>query len=222
MTRAALFNLDGTLLDHSNTVEQFLAGHLLRLGVPETSRSAYTDCYYQLNQEGQQQLLFETLQQKFLPGVSIEVLKEDFARYAWQTPVLYPGTYTTLLELRAMGLKLALITNGTVFSQRAKIAFSRLAEYMDVILISESEQVQKPHPQIYQRALDRLNLPARACTFVGEDPLEDIAGAAQMGMKTAWLHHGRLWEHRDIQPDWVLGSISELVSVFSRLLPLKF
>ena len=223
MVRAALFNLDGTLLDQHSTVEQFLSGHLGRMGIPAESRSAYMDCFYQWNQAGDppHPQMFEVLQQRFLPRVDVEVIREDFARYAWQTPVLYPGTYTTLLELRSMDLKLGLITNGTVFSQRAKIAFSRLAEYMDVILISEKEQLRKPDPQIFQRALDRLEVSAHECTFVGEDPLEDIAGASRVGMRTAWVHHGRLWENSDVQPDWLLGSVSELVKVMTRRQPLN-
>ncbi|GEM46456.1 HAD family hydrolase [Deinococcus cellulosilyticus] len=223
MIKAVVFNLDGTLLDQHSTVEQFLSGHLVRMGIPEALKSAYMDLFYQWNQAGDppHAQLFEILQQKFLPQRDAEVLREDFARYAWQTPVLYPGTYTTLLELRSMGLKLGLITNGTHFSQRAKIAFSRLAEYIDVILISEKEQLRKPDPEIFQRALKRLGVEARQCAFVGDDPLEDITGAAQVGMKTAWVHHGRLWEISEVQPDWMLGSVPELIRVLSRRQPLK-
>lgn len=58
-----------------------------------------------------------------------------------------------------------------------------LLRYFRVVGTVE-EGVLKPHPQLIQRALDRLGLPASAVRYIGDDPEKDMAPAREMGLPT--------------------------------------
>lgn len=223
MIRAILFDLDDTLLNREASFEQFLRLQMQRLKLPLELQPHYAECVRVLDQggKGDRQQMFSILQQEFFPGWHAGQLEDDFERHEWDSPVLYPGTYTALLQLRALGLKLGIVTNGSNKSQRAKMAFSKLSEYMDLVLVSEAVGLQKPDPQIFRMAVDQLAVVVKQCIFVGSHPEQDILGAQKAGLRAAWLHHGRLWEHARVQPDWRLESVSELVPLVSRRQPLE-
>ena len=50
--------------------------------------------------------------------------------------------------------------------------------------------VGKPEPLMYQMALERLNIPAEQALVVGDRPETDIAGAQQIGCRTALVLSG--------------------------------
>src|SRR5690606_41633732 len=52
-----------------------------------------------------------------------------------------------------------------------------LAASFDVIVVSHFEGVEKPHPEIFRRALARLGVPAAAAAFVGDIWSIDVEGS---------------------------------------------
>jgi len=72
----------------------------------------------------------------------------------------------------------------------------------------------KPHPVMFERALEGLQLPAHACLHVGDLQRTDVAGAKAVGMRAAWLHRpayaGK--EQEDHHPDVIVASVAELAN----------
>ena len=63
-----------------------------------------------------------------------------------------------------------------------------LAPYFKASISAQEFGVGKPDPRIFQNALARhLNLPEE-CMYVGDNPVNDIAPAKKLGMKTALIH----------------------------------
>jgi putative hydrolase of the HAD superfamily len=119
-----------------------------------------------------------------------------------------------LQQLCDQGYKLGIVTNGTVRAQSVKIKQAGLADLVDEIVISEQEQVRKPDPRIFIRAVDRLGVKAQVCMFVGDNPQADIYGAHQVGMKTVWYAHGFQWPADvDAWPDYVINDLVELLPI---------
>jgi putative hydrolase of the HAD superfamily len=100
--------------------------------------------------------------------------------------VLFSDADWTLASLRGAGLKLGLITNGSVHMQSRKLKSLALAPMFDTILISDAEGVSKPDPQIFHRALERLGAKPGHSVFVGDNPDVDVAGARAAGMRAVW------------------------------------
>lgn len=120
------------------------------------------------------------------------------------------GTMTLLREMRSAGFRLGIVTNGHTQMQTAKVGNLGLAPLMDVVVISESVGVKKPHPQIFQEALRRLSCESDSVLFVGDNPLLDVVGPANLGMPTAWLKLDRDWPEDLIAPNHTILSLSEL------------
>ena len=89
---------------------------------------------------------------------------------------LYPDVVPAL-EALAGRFKLAIITNGGSTEQREKIEATGLAPYLDATLVSGEVGVGKPDPQIFERALSMLDVPADRTVHVGDSIEADVAGA---------------------------------------------
>ena len=79
--------------------------------------------------------------------------------------------------------------------------------------------IGKPHPLLYQMAMQRLNVVAEECLMIGDRPDTDILGAARLGMKTALVRTGRFAPGRPIptglpQPNWDVTSLTDLLRIF--------
>lgn len=76
--------------------------------------------------------------------------------------------------------------------------------------------IGKPHPLLYQMAIERLAVDPVCCLMIGDRPDTDIAGAFALGIKTALVRTGRfspgakLPENLPV-PDWDVGSLDLLL-----------
>jgi putative hydrolase of the HAD superfamily len=146
-----------------------------------------------------------------LPSGLAETLLDDYRAGFPSACVLFPDVADTLASLRASGLRLGLITNGSVRMQEAKIKCLALSPMFDTILISDAEGISKPDPAISRRALERLHTePARA-VFVGDHPDLDVAGARAAGMYAIWRRDPAV--SRAVEADVVIDDVGELLTL---------
>lgn len=88
-----------------------------------------------------------------------------------------------LRQLRARGLRTALLTNNVAEWRDWWAADLPLAELFELVVDSSAEGVRKPDPEIYRRTLERLGVRAEECLFI--DDLEDNRATAEaLGMRT--------------------------------------
>jgi putative hydrolase of the HAD superfamily len=102
----------------------------------------------------------------------------------WCVPV--DGALETLRDLRARGLRTAVVSNADGRLQRLLEA-TGLAPHIDLALDSQLEGVEKPDPAIFQRALERLGVPAERTVYVGDIYSIDAVGARAAGMAAVIL-----------------------------------
>jgi putative hydrolase of the HAD superfamily len=57
-----------------------------------------------------------------------------------------------------------------------------LAAHFEVVLDSQLEGVQKPDPEIFRRALERMGIAAGRALYAGDIPEIDVLGARAAGM----------------------------------------
>jgi len=98
--------------------------------------------------------------------------------------ILYPGIKRLLSELKNRGLKLAVLSD---FPIGKKLHYFRLAGYFDHALSSESSGYLKPNPEPFQALAAALGFSPGEILFVGNSWRYDIAGASEIGMKTAYI-----------------------------------
>jgi 2-haloacid dehalogenase len=124
----------------------------------------------------------------------------------------YPEVRDVLDRLRATGLRLAILSNGTPEMLRSAVEHAGLAGLFDAVLSVEEVGIFKPHRRVYQLAVDRLGLPADGITFVSANAWDAYAASAS-GLRVVWCNRfGSRAEHLPGNPDMVLTSLAELPS----------
>lgn len=125
-----------------------------------------------------------------------------------------PSSATTsfLEALVATALPFGIITNGSA-RQRHKIELLGFDQLTSCIFISHLFGAKKPDPAIFLAAAARLEVPPGEVLFVGDHPYNDIWGASQAGMRTAWLRRATPWPETlpTTIADMALHSLTELL-----------
>jgi putative hydrolase of the HAD superfamily len=140
-------------------------------------------------------------------------LGDAFTRTRSERMHFFPGALETLLELRARGHRLALLTNGGAAFQREKIERFALAPLFDVVLVEGELGYGKPDPRVFERALRALGAAPQEALMTGNDLRSDIYGAKRAGVRAVWIDHARTGVPAGAlaQPDRVVSAIAELV-----------
>lgn len=124
--------------------------------------------------------------------------------------------HATLQALLDQGYRLGLISNAKdARDVQILIDQSHLRPYFEIILISADLAVRKPHPRIFQSALDQLGVPPERAVMVGDTLGADVLGARNAGMASVWITRraskpGNRDHDGTIQADAVIGTLSEL------------
>ncbi len=99
---------------------------------------------------------------------------------------LYDDVVRTLEALRRRRLATGVISNVVGGLEEALIDLG-LAPLLDVIVTSDQVGVTKPHPRIFEAALQRAGVAPAEALFVGDQPDSDVAGARAAGMQALLL-----------------------------------
>jgi putative hydrolase of the HAD superfamily len=95
---------------------------------------------------------------------------------------LYPDVPPVLEALRAGGYGLGIVSNWE--PRLAQLCEShRILEHFQFVVVSEAEGYVKPHPRLFERALELAGVGADEVVHVGDSYAEDIEGALAVGIK---------------------------------------
>jgi beta-phosphoglucomutase len=205
---AALFDMDGTLID--NTPYHFKSWQALykKYGKGELSKETY---YKEISGVP----VTETIRRVFGEGrdeAQLKALlneKEEYYREIY-APYLAPinGLENFLTELRNAGIKMAMGTSATVADIDFVLNKIPIRDDFEVIVNAGMVTKPKPDPQVYLKAAQGLNMPPEKCV-VFEDSLAGIKSANNAGMKVVGITTGHT--AAELQPvNLVINDYSEL------------
>ncbi len=89
--------------------------------------------------------------------------------------------------------------------------------FFGAIVVSAAVNRRKPYPEIFQLALQRLNVAAQEAMFVGDTVDADIQGPQQVGMKTVYIDRRPQKELETTTPDQTIKSLRELSAAIQKL-----
>ena len=130
---------------------------------------------------------------------------------------LYEDANQVLEWLRKRNLKIGLVSNNhsTDFHFRL-LQKHNLQNYFASIVVSSTIGIRKPHKQIFLHCLNQLKAKPENIIFVGDEPVHDVEGAKNAGMRCVWIKR-KDWPEVQIQPDWTVKSLSEIEEIIATL-----
>lgn len=222
------FDLDHTLWDFEKNSAEALGEifedlKLSQLGIPSSSQ--FISNYKIHNHECWEKYRKGEITKDDLRFVRFELALKDFEisnrelaiqigdEYVRRSPYktnLFPGALDALAYLQE-NYKMFIITNGFEEIQHIKLSQSGLDKFFKEIITSEKAGFRKPHPKIFELALQTAGVNHQEVVMIGDDLEADIIGAHEMNLHTILFdpHQNHIEETRFK----VINELRELKSI---------
>lgn len=206
--KAAVFDVDGMLLDTREFIFQAYEHTLAKHGLPAREREviaqqvgrSLADCYAALAPNGDITLLSATHHE--FQGERLHLIES------------YPGLNEMLEELHKAGLKMG------VFSSRKgnlvpSLNNAGIVDYFDVVVQGDEVINAKPHPEGLLKVLDHLGVQPDEAVMLGDAAVDIEAGKAAKVAMTVGITHGfgTRDELEKAKPDHIVSSLAEIPSL---------
>ena len=99
----------------------------------------------------------------------------------------YPEVKAVLSALKAGGFKTAILSNGSPKMLSSAIDNAGITDLLDDVFSVDSIGVYKPHPSVYQMAVDGLGVDAGRICFMSSNAWDAAAGA-NFGYRVVWVN----------------------------------
>lgn len=190
MTRAVLFDLDGTLADTAPD----LGGALNRMRVRRSLDALPLEQLRPHASSGARGLIgvgfglvpgeagYDALRDEFLDEYETHIMRDS---------VLFDGVPELLEALDTLGLAWGIVTNKAGRFTDPLVALLGLDRGAGCVVSGDTTPHAKPHPAPLLEAAQRLTLEPGDCIYVGDD-LRDVQAAHGAGMKAVAAAYGYL------------------------------
>ena len=149
-------------------------------------------------------------------------LAPQIALYCYRAAQSAVGEAKEVLSALSTRYPMVLVSNfyGNIHTILADFGIDR---FFQTVIESAVVGVRKPDPAIFALGVEALHLPAGEVLVVGDSLTKDIAPAASLGCRTAWIE-GRPWEgdgKKSVsasvsKPDVTITSLTELLPILNR------
>jgi HAD superfamily hydrolase (TIGR01662 family) len=246
--KAILFDLDDTLINWGNFSEQWekheiphvekVYTHFQQVGAGDSEFSIFKEAYFKRTRkawlDARHTLIAPHLGRVLVDAALDAGIPREHADmqtlldvYQWTrvpTSHTFPEVPAILTRLRAAGIKLGIVTNAyqPMRLRDVELEAHGLLDYFPDCRISAADAgYLKPHPSIFQQALERIGSEPENTVFIGDNPTADIAGGQSAGMKAILRVVGRTWPLISgvIIPDAAINSLEELPTILDEWFP---
>lgn len=209
---AAIFDLDGTLVDSMWMWHEIDIEYLGRFGIPLPDR---------LQAEIEGMSFHETavyFKDRFQLEDSIETIKDNWNAMAWdkyenEVP-LKNGVKTFLEWCKTQGIKLGIATSNSRALTENIINSHGLKEYFDCIMTGCDVRKGKPAPDVYLAVAEGLQVKPERC-LVFEDILPGIMAGKNAGMRVCAVedaYSADIRTQKQELADYYIGDYTELLA----------
>ncbi len=222
--KVVFFDADNTLIDHKECERQALLSVFQGIGI------AYKDEYQKIFRPLDRKLWDSVAQgtcpvsRKEIPEYRFKVLFEQigiaYRDYSRANELFKEGLAdsSALMEqaeeivryLHEKNYGIYVVTNGKINLQRPRVMNSKIAEYIDDIIVSEEAGADKPNPKIFEILLERAGLKSEQVLMVGDSLDKDVLGARNAGIRAVWFNQDGLKNDTEIVPEYEIDSLMKL------------
>lgn len=190
MTKAVLFDLDGTLLDTAPAFHVLLNEQLAALGRPPVSLEAVRTVVSE-GAAAMVCLAFGIERDDPIFAEQLDTLLNRYASAPGANTQLFAGMETVLNTLDEQGIPWGIVTNKPERFTLPILAHLGLAERVGVVVCPDHVSERKPNPEGLLLAARTLGVAPVQCCYVG-DHQRDIAAGHNANMATIGVTFGYL------------------------------
>lgn len=224
MIKAAVFDLDHTLFDRYGTIRKIapdiVASFEISEGItPEIFAEELSYADKQYVHMGWKKI-YEYLVNKNI--FKVEPTYEEYAQCVLKsfktTTVKYNFAIPVLKEIRNMGIKTALITNGNPELQNFKIMSLGMTDCFDEIIISGETAYEKPDVRIFQLMARSLGVKPGEMMYIGDHPVNDVDGSRKAGCIPVWVKTTGAWVFPEVpKPELQVETVKEIPDIIRKI-----
>ncbi|OGR92262.1 MAG: hypothetical protein A2992_06525, partial [Elusimicrobia bacterium RIFCSPLOWO2_01_FULL_59_12] len=217
-----IFDFDNTLMDFikmKRAAVNAAVDAMIDAGLPYKKQEMIDKIYKVYWEEGieDQQIFDKVLTQEF-GKIDYKILASGIIGYRRAkegTLALYPHVHLTLTGLVHRGLKMAVVSDAPRLPVWLRICGLGLQHYFDAVVTFDDSGVKKPDPKPFLTALDRLKLKPDEAVMIGDWAERDMVGAKKVGLKTVFARYGDLQNAQNVEADYEIDDIQELLGIVS-------
>ncbi|AET90150.1 hydrolase [Burkholderia sp. SFA1] len=210
--RAAIIDLDGTMVDTADDFVAALNAMLARIGIEQqVTREEVTDYVG----KGSENLIRSVLAVRLSPSQAaaqfddaLAIYQSEYAKVNGKHSALFPEVKEGLIAMRDSGIALACVTNKPHRFAVELLAHFGIADFFKVILGGDSLPAKKPDPLPMLTACERLDVLPRETVAVGDSENDALAGRAA-GLATLTVPYG--YNHgkpvQSVKSDGIVSSL---------------
>ena len=182
MVKAVIFDVDGTLIDSVDLHAQAWQDAFRDFG----HDLPFDDIRGQIGKGGDQLMpVFLSPEQLDDIGEKLEKHRSEVMKERYRPRIkAFPGVRDLFLRLKADGIQVALASSAKADELEIYKKAAHIEDLVDVETSSDDAEKSKPHPDIFQAALTRLEGIDPADIIVVGDTPYDAEAAAKAGLRT--------------------------------------
>lgn len=182
--QVVIFDLDDTLISEKQYIEsgyRVIASELeQRFAVPKQSGPSSYEIYEKLMEllHADTKNVFNRLFEEYAIPYTKEDIGQLVQKYRSHRPEIsfYEDVTPVLTRLRAMGMKLAIISDGYAITQRNKIEVLHADQYFDRIILTDElgREFWKPNARAFEILQQEFQVPFEDMVYIGDNPEKDF------------------------------------------------
>lgn len=224
MIKAVVFDLDDTLISEKEYIKsgyREIAKYLNQTYKIDNTNKIYDKLFELFKQDSK--YVFNRILDCYNIEYNEEIIKKLIKIYREHVPDInfYDDVIPCLNKLKGNNIKLGIITDGYIETQRAKLNKLQAYELFDYIIITEElgRKFWKPNPKAFEIMKEKLNVGFDEMMYIGDNPKKDFYISKIYPIKTVRIvRKNSVYEDEeyleDIREGCRIGSLNEIGVAF--------
>lgn len=223
--KVILFDADETLFNFKKAEKEAFKNTMIDFGI-DYDESYHFNTYEEINsaiwkelEQGlitQEKLKTERFR-RFIDRLDMNFDENEFAstymKYLGDGSFLFEGALELIEDLSNKYI-LSIVTNGLTIVQERRIKKSVIAKYFKDIVISEEIGISKPHPNIFEHAINNLGEFSKdEILMIGDNLSSDIKGGINYNIDTCWYNPNKVENTSNLTPTYEMTDYKEIRSL---------
>lgn len=233
MIKAVIFDLDNTLCNSTDVIEDILRNiltkylkyfpgkninDLISINV-KTFENLLSDPNVPLS-AAIIRVWFEVFEQlQIKPPLKIILRLIEEIRQTNKRVRLINGVAQFMNYLKSQDIKIGVLTNGIFIDQANKLIKLKLDSFVDYLVTSDMCAADKPDPRIFKYLLNKMAVSPKEALMIGDDLVADIKGAHDLGIRTIFFKNGSLKRVNTnlVKPDYTETNYKNILKLVKQL-----